>query len=218
MRFIQKMRLPLVGVLVLLSVSIMMLGYNWYFKDRFKVELKELLAQASGMPVEVGDVDLNLLSGTGSISFIGLNEKGADVKNMLEFEGLQLSFSVMSVYWGPFVIQKLSSPVDSIHGHIISSGKRIKNYSNRWHAQASEKSVDQARSFIIQDVSLGKGQMRFGQILIGSEVENIIEFPETHLSFSKEQNENFSDVGQIRQILAEVGEQSLQSTGFSVLK
>ena len=218
MRFIQKIRLLLVGILVLLSFCITILGYNWYFKDRFKVELKELLAQASGMPVDIGDVDLSLFSGTGSISFIGLNEKGADAKNMLEFEEIQISFSVASVYWGPLVIEKLTSPEDSIHGHIISSGKRIKNYSDRWYAQASEKSVDQARLFIIQDVSLGKGQMRFGQILVGSEVENIIEFPETLLSFSKEQNENFSDVGQIRQILAEVGSQSLQSTGFSVLK
>ncbi len=218
MRFIQKIRLPLVGILVLFSSSILILGYNWYFKDRFKTELQALLVQASGMQVDVGDVALNLFSGTGSINFIGLNEKGAEMKNMLELEGLQISFSVISVYWGPLVIEEITSPASSVYGHIISSGKRIKNYRDRWLRQASEKPVDQKRAFVVQSVNLGKGQMKFGQILVGSEVENIIEFPATHLSFSKEQNENFTDLGQLRRILAEIADQSLQATGFSVLK
>ncbi len=218
MQFIQKIRLPLVGILVLLSLGIMVLAYSWYFKDRFSVALQDLLVEASGMPVEVRDVDLNLFSGTGSIGFIGFNEKGAETKNMLEIEGVQITFSVMSVYWGPLVIQEITSPAGAINSYIIGSGKRIKNYADRWHRPAGEKPVGQERAFVVQSVNLGQGQMKFGQILIGSEVKNIIEFPETHLSFSKEQNENFSDLGQIRRILAEVADQSLQATGYRVLK
>lgn len=218
MDVVSKYKIPLIVGSILVSIAIGLTLFHQLVGTNFHGKFKSAWMKASGLNVEVSEIDLNIFKGTGHIQMITISDRDTAHKGLIYLENIEFSFSPLSAYWGPVHFRQFNNSDGNVGANIIGSGSRLKTLNERLRKEV-KSSKGSAEKFIeFSQVNLGTGVMRVGDSALGADYEREAVFPKTSVSFTSEQNKILSDIDEVRHILIALTTQALQATSYPVIK
>lgn len=212
-------RVLLPAVAGLMAISLVGCGFwaSHSVNKNFHESLTSAVRTASGAKVILGETSINILTGSGSVDLIALNDTQVTDKNLFEVSEVKFSYAPTSLLVGPIRVHKISTGPIGIVGNIIGSGSRVKTMILAVKEQLSGNvSPTSGARIIVEDLDIGEGRMKIGAALLGSTIEREIPFPATTLAAIGENESGLSPVQLARKIIYGIGLNAMTATTYSI--
>jgi hypothetical protein len=213
---IKKMLKWALAPLALIAVSVGgVLGANAYVAQNLSEQVKVLTLQASKLQVKISDASVNVLTGHARFSEISLHDLPKDRKPMIRLADIDIEFKTLSLFFGPFHIEKIDLSKTAPEVNITSSGERVLNWAKTLvGAGMIAGAVKDDRFIRIDEISIKAGKMLVGPSAVGAKPTKTLAFPATKLGALGATDKGSSAVSMIRKLLFTYTKNALSTTVF----